>query len=82
MGERRLEKLEETDALPKSRKLVIYEIKETGTLCIRAMRPADKSRNKKETFTTKDIRYGKAVSGNISDEELGKTVRDILKNCD
>ena len=61
----------------RTRKLIIYEDKKTGSLFIRATRI-----DKQGEFKLKDDNYGKAVSGNVNDEELGKTVREILKNCD
>lgn len=61
----------------KTRKLIIYEDRNTGSLFIRAT-----SIDKQGGFKLKDDNWGKAISGSVSDEELGKTVREILKNCD
>ena len=61
----------------RTRKLIIYEDNKTGSLFIRATRI-----DKQGEFKLKDDSCGKAISGNVSDEELGKAVREILKNCD
>ena len=61
----------------KTKKLVIYEEKETGSLFIRATKV-----NEHGDFVMKSDEYGKAISGKVSDAELGKTVREILENCD
>jgi hypothetical protein len=62
---------------PKSKKLIIYEDRKTGSLFIRSTK-IDSSGE----FRLKDDSFGKAISGNVSDETLGKTVREILQNCD
>lgn len=62
----------------KSKKLIIYENRKTGSLFIRATK-IGKNGSK---FSMKHHRFGKAISGNVSNEELGKTVRDILQNCE
>ena len=61
----------------KTKKLIIYEDRKTGSLFIRATRI-----NRNGDFKLKDDSYGKAVSGKVSDVELGKAVRKILQNCD
>ena len=61
----------------KTKKLVIYEEKETGSLFIRATKVTEHG-----DFVIKSAEYGKAISGKVSDAELGKTVREILQNCD
>ena len=61
----------------KTKKLIIYEDRKTGSLFIRSTKI-----DKQGKFKLKDDNYGKAISGNVSDAELGKTVRAILKNCD
>lgn len=62
----------------KSRKLIIYEAKDGGQLFLNA------TAYKNNRFTTKNPpnKYGKAVSPNITNEQLGKTVREVLKKCD
>ena len=60
----------------KTKKLIIYEDRNTGSLFIRATKIA------KGEFRLKDDSFGKAISGNVTDNELGKTVREILQNCD
>jgi len=62
----------------KSKKLIIYEDRKTGSLFIRSTKLAKGGKG----FSLKDHRFGKAISGNVSDEELGKTVREILQNCE
>lgn len=61
----------------KTKKLIIYEDRETGSLFIRATKI-----DKRGDFRLKDDSYGKAISGNVTDAELGKAVREILQNCD
>lgn len=64
---------------PKSKQLIIYEDRKTGSLFVRATKVEPEGRRK---FKLKDDTYGRAVSGNISDGELGRVVREILENCD
>jgi hypothetical protein len=61
----------------KSKKLVIYEEKSTGNYFIRATTVSPKG-----IFVIKPAIYGVAKSRNITNEELGKYVREILNNCD
>jgi hypothetical protein len=61
----------------KSKKLIIYEDRKSGSLFIRSTKI-----DKDGEFRLKDDSFGKAISGNISDAELGKAVREILQNCD
>jgi len=61
----------------KSKKLIIYEDKATGTLFIRATKV-----NKYGEFVLMPDKYGVAKSKNTSDAQLGKFVREILKNCE
>ena len=61
----------------RTKKLIIYEDRKTGSLFIRATKI-----DKHGKFRLKNDSYGKAISGNVSDEELGKVVREILQNCD
>lgn len=61
----------------RTKKLIIYEDRKTGSLFIRATKI-----DKHGKFRLKNSSYGKAISGNVSDEELGKVVREILQNCD
>jgi hypothetical protein len=57
-----------------SKKLIIYEDKKTKSLFIC---PTN------EKFKIKDTKtFGKAVSKNISNEELGKLLKNILKEAD
>ena len=57
---------------------MIYEDKKTRSFFIHSV---NKNRQGWKV-RQKDDSSGKAVSGNVSDEELGKAVREILKNCD
>ena len=61
----------------KSKKIIIYEDREKGSLFIRSTKI-----NEVGDFTLKSDVFGKAISGNVSNAELSKSVRDILKNCD
>lgn len=61
----------------RTKKLIIYEDRKTGSLFIRATKI-----DKHGDFRLKDDSYGKALSGTVSDAELGKAVRNILQNCD
>lgn len=61
----------------KSKKLIIYEDRKTGSLFIRATKVDDGGE-----FRLKDKTHGKAISRTVNDSELGKTVRTILQNCD
>lgn len=63
--------------MKKTKKLIIYEDRKRGSLFIRATKI-----DKHGDFRLKDDSYGKAISGTVSDEELGKAVREILQNCD
>lgn len=63
--------------MTKSRKLIIYEDKKTGSLFIRSTRVNDRGQ-----FVLKDHNYGKAISGNVSNDELGRVVREILQKCE
>jgi len=63
---------------PKTKKMVIYEIEETGSYFLRAMRRTDDPKG----FATKDEESGKSISTKVNDAELGKAVREILKKCD
>ena len=63
--------------MKKTRKLIIYEDRKTGSLFVRATKI-----DKKGEFKLKDDTFGKAISGNATDNELGKAVREILQNCD
>jgi hypothetical protein len=61
----------------KSKQLVIYEDKRTGSLFIRA------TRDKNGNFVLKSSdECGKAISGKVSDDELGRAVREVLQNCE
>ncbi len=60
----------------RTKKLIIYEDRNTGSLFIRATKIV------KGEFRLKDDSFGKAVSGNVTDNELGKAMRQILQNCD
>jgi len=61
----------------KSKLLKIYQDRKTGSLFIRATKV-----NENGDFILKNDKYGKAVSGRISDAELGKIVREVLKNSE
>jgi len=61
----------------KSKLLKIYQDRKTGALFIRSTKV-----NEHGNFVLKSDKYGKAVSGKISDAELGKAVREVLKNCE
>jgi hypothetical protein len=57
----------------KSKKLIIYEDRNTGSLFIRSTNAE---------FKLKNHSLGKALGRNVTDAELGKTMRAILQNCD
>ena len=61
----------------KSKKLIVYEEKSTGNYFIRATAVSPKG-----IFVIKPAAFGVAKSRNISNEELGKCIREILVNCD
>ena len=65
-------------SLPESKKLIVYEDRKTGSLFLRATRTTGDPKG----FATKDSEYGKALSKDVKDEELGSWVRKILQNCD
>lgn len=56
----------------KSKLIKIYQDKK-GSFFIRA------TNNK---FILKSDKFGKAISKNSSNETIGKTIREIFKNCD
>ena len=62
----------------KTKKLIIYEDRGTGSLFIRATKISKGG----QKFVLRDDSYGKAISGKVSDTTLGKTVREILENCE
>jgi len=61
----------------KSKQLAIYEDKRTGSLFIRATR----DKNGKFVIKSSD-ESGKAISGKVSDDELGQVVREVMQNCE
>ena len=61
----------------KSKKLVVYQIKPNGQFFIRATKA---SKNGK--FAMKSEKYGKPLVKDATDAELGRSIREILKNCD
>jgi len=63
--------------MKKSKKLIIFQERSTGNFFIRATKI-----NKNGNFVLKSDAYGLAKSRNISNEELGRCVREILNNCD
>ena len=69
--------MKEGEIMRKTKKLIIYEDRRTSSLFIRAT-----TVNRHGKFVLKNHSYGKAVSGNVSDEVLGRSVREILENCD
>ena len=62
--------------MAKSKLVKIYEDKKTGSYFIRS------TINKGGRFILRDERYGKAIGKNVSDEELGRAVREIFKYCE
>ena len=62
----------------KSKKLIIYENRKTGSIFIRATKIAKNGKK----FSMKHHHFGKAISGNVTDPELGQAVREILQNCE
>ena len=60
----------------KSKKLIVYQDKKSNALFFRSTAFKDGK------FRLKDDKFGKAISYNESDELLGKTLREILKNCE
>lgn len=63
--------------MKKSKLLKIYQDRKTGSLFIRATKVDEHGK-----FALKHHKYGKAVSGRVSDAKLGKTIREVLKNCE
>jgi hypothetical protein len=61
----------------RTKKLIIYEDRITGSLFIRSTKI-----DAKGEFRLKHDSFGKAISGTVTDAELGKAVREILQNCD
>ncbi|MCK5267134.1 MAG: hypothetical protein KAR07_03115 [Spirochaetes bacterium] len=62
--------------LLKSKKLVVYKL-ENGQIALNAM----EKKNNKFVTRSPTSKYGKALSPKVSNEELGKAVKAILKNC-
>jgi hypothetical protein len=62
----------------KSKKLVIYEDRKTGSLFIRSTKIAKGGKK----FSMKHHHFGKAISGKLSDAKLGRAVREILQSCE
>ena len=62
----------------KSKKLHIYQDKKTGSIFL------NPTKVKNGRFITKSPPkdYGDALSGKVSDVELGKAVKKALKECD
>lgn len=62
----------------RSKKLIVYEDKRSGSLLLNA------TTIKNGRFINKSPtkEYGVSLGKNTIDEELGKAVRRILKNCD
>lgn len=60
-----------------SRLIKIYVPKRNPSFFVRSTKD-----NGKGKFKLKDDKFGKALSGSVSNEELGKAVREVLKNCD
>jgi len=60
----------------KSKKLIVYQDKGNKAFFIRSTRIVN------GRYIIKPIEYGKALTPNASDSELGKWIRKILKNCD
>lgn len=60
----------------KSRKLVVYQDKKSNALFFRSTTFKDGK------FSLKGDKFGRAISFNESDETIGKTLREILENCD
>jgi hypothetical protein len=65
-------------SLPESKKLVIYEDRKTKSLFIRATRTTEDPKG----FAIKSSKFGKALSKDVDDVELGHWVRKILQNSD
>jgi len=58
----------------KSKKLHIYEIKSNGSIMLC---PTQGNFKQKNTRT-----FGSCISGNVTNEKLGKEIRRILVQCD
>jgi len=65
-------------SFPESKKLIVYEDRKTGSIFLRATRTTGDPKG----FAIKDSEYGKALSKDVNDNELGNWVRKILQNCD
>lgn len=64
----------------KSKKLIVYEL-ENGAIAVCATKVVRK--DGKESFSLKQgIGSGQVISGNVTDDQLGKVVRKILKICE
>jgi hypothetical protein len=62
----------------RSKKLIVYEDRKTGSLFIRSTKISEDGQG----FVLRPHEFGKAVSGKVSDAELGKAVRKIFLNCE
>jgi hypothetical protein len=62
----------------RTKKLVVYEDRETGSLFIRSTKISEDGQG----IRLKADKFGKALSGRVSNDDLGKTVREILLNCE
>ena len=63
---------------PKTKKLIIYEDREKGSLFFRATATTSDPIG----FKVKDSKHGKALPKSATNEEIGHVVRNILQNCD
>ena len=54
----------------------IYVTKRGGSFFIRS------TTVKERKFKLKEDKFGKALSKGVSNEKLGKTIREILKDCE
>jgi len=57
----------------KTKLIKVFEDKRSGALFVRATN---------DKFRLKPHKYGKALGKNASNDELGKTIRQIFNNCD
>ena len=66
----------------KSKVLVIYQIKKDGQFALRATKPKDPEKQSSFEFSLKSDEFGIIIPKNVTDEQLGKYVRQIIKNSD
>jgi len=66
------------DNARKTKKLIIYYQRQGGRILVNAT----KVKNGKFVTKSPASKYGKPLSPNVSNEDIGSAVRDVLRNCD